>query len=99
MERAILSVVHQYRTLIKINFSSRGSRHVIKGHIISFDHNAPQKYLLWKKLKTSFRSAIVQSLMKLEKVDEVACIHNNNIRDDDVARVRQNESQDEDTSI
>eukprot|EP00957_Ditylum_brightwellii_P209312 15361180-Ditylum_brightwellii.AAC.1 len=41
MERAILSVVCQYKTVIKINFSSRGSRNLIKGHVISFDHNAP----------------------------------------------------------
>eukprot|EP00957_Ditylum_brightwellii_P197479 15046507-Ditylum_brightwellii.AAC.1 len=33
------------------------------------------------------------------KVDEVSCIHNGNIRDDDVAKVKRNESQDQDNSI
>eukprot|EP00957_Ditylum_brightwellii_P150745 11478290-Ditylum_brightwellii.AAC.1 len=41
MERTILSAVHQYRTVVKINILSRGSHHVIKGHVISFDCNAP----------------------------------------------------------
>eukprot|EP00957_Ditylum_brightwellii_P033172 2513650-Ditylum_brightwellii.AAC.1 len=133
MERAILSVVHQYRTVIKFNFSPIGSHHVIKGHVISFDHNAPQvvsklfdKTDICKSIKVIFVGPKEQMVNRLYanievllleevenliqecnstiideagKVDEVACIHNDDIRDDDVARVRQNETQDQDNDI
>eukprot|EP00957_Ditylum_brightwellii_P066703 5061583-Ditylum_brightwellii.AAC.1 len=94
MERDILPVVHQYRTMIKINFSSRGYSHASKVHVISFVHNAP--HIMSKLFDKECNNTLIK---KAEKVDEIAFIHNDETMDDDVARVRHNETQDHDNGI